>query len=118
MKRTKRIVLSVVLMVAITLVMTYASAQAQPAAKEKTLKIGLVTNFGWSLGFDFKKGVELIAEDDKNIPVQVPFRLATFCFVIATFLAAYATAAIIRITTTKQMIFFILPSSFCFLRRF
>jgi hypothetical protein len=34
--------------------------------------------------------------------------------VIAIFLAAIATAAIIKTTTTKQTIFFIFPSSFLF----
>ncbi len=54
--------LTVVLMAFALVIAPCMSANAQPASKEKSLKIGLVTNFGWSLGFDFKKGVELIAE--------------------------------------------------------
>jgi branched-chain amino acid transport system substrate-binding protein len=62
--RGRKGVLSVtmVLMAFVLVIAPCMSANAQPASKEKTLKIGLVTNFGWSLGFDFKKGVELIAE--------------------------------------------------------
>ena len=62
--RGRKGVLSVtmVLMAFALVIAPCMSVNAQPASKEKTLKIGLVTNFGWSLGFDFKKGVELIAE--------------------------------------------------------
>jgi branched-chain amino acid transport system substrate-binding protein len=61
MRGTKGVLLSALVIAVMVLTIAYASAQAQPA-KEKTLKIGIVTNFGWILGFDFKKDAELIAD--------------------------------------------------------
>ncbi len=62
MRGKQAVVLSTVLVVIAMSLVTCMSVYAQPAAKEKTLKIGLVTNFGWALGFDFKKDAEAVAE--------------------------------------------------------
>ena len=62
MRNGKGVVLAAVVVAVMVLTLACASAHAQPAGKEKTLKIGLVTNFGWALGFDFKKNAEIIAD--------------------------------------------------------
>ncbi len=60
MKGNRRYALLVVVMAVVLVGSAYVPAFAQ--APSKTVKIGLVTNFGWALGFDFKKDAEIVAD--------------------------------------------------------
>jgi len=65
MKKENLLVLSGVILVAVMLVlMPFVDVRGEPASKEvKTLKIGGLLNFGWSLGKDSKDFLDVIVED-------------------------------------------------------